>query len=97
MTSPYVALSHLGASTLRLGLESSEVVGLRWLQAVLAMGELTHEATLMVAEKAQAALDAQFLIALSVVSGRAEEAPARTVALYRRRVQANRHRLAPAD
>jgi len=84
----------LTANAARLGLEAGEVIGLRLLQA--AFGLARHdEAQLMITEKAQAALDAQFLIAGSVMAGEAHLAPARAVALYRRRVQANLRRLAP--
>ncbi len=96
MTSPFAAFIQLNTSAVELGVESVEVIGLRWLQAVESLGGLAEEASLMVAEKAKALLDAQFLIALAILSGRAEEAPARAVALYRGRVQANRHRLSPA-
>jgi hypothetical protein len=48
----------------------------------------------MISEKAQAAWDAQFLVAKSVMAGRPDLAAQRTVAFYRRRVQANRRRLA---
>jgi hypothetical protein len=82
-------------STARLGVEASEVIGLRVIQAAFG-GVATHaEAQLMITEKAQAALDAQFLIAGSVMAGEAHLAPSRAVALYRQRVQANRRRLTP--
>jgi hypothetical protein len=47
----------------------------------------------MVSEKAQAVLDAQVVLATSVMSGQGHLAPARAVALYRRRVKANQRRL----
>jgi hypothetical protein len=47
----------------------------------------------MTSEKAEAALDALFVIGDSLLNGEAHLAPARTLALYRRRVQANRSRL----
>jgi len=79
----------------RLGVEASEVIGLRIIQAAFG-GVATHaEAQLMITEKAQAALDAQFLIAGSVMAGEAHLAPGRAVALYRKRVQANSRRLSP--
>jgi len=82
-------------NTARLSVEASEVIGLRLIQAAFG-GVATHaEAQLMVTEKAQAALDAQFLIAGSVMAGEAHLAPSRAVSLYRRRVQANLRRLKP--
>jgi len=83
----------LGAA--RLGVEATEVIGLRLIQAAFGGFAAHDEAQLMITEKAQAALDAQFLIARSVMAGEAHLAPARAVALYRRRVQANLRRLTP--
>jgi len=82
-------------NTVRLGVEASEVIGLRVIQAAFG-GFATHdEAQLMITEKAQAALDAQFLIAQSMMAGEAHLAPSRALALYRSRVQANQRRLTP--
>ena len=44
-------------------------------------------------EKAQTAIDAHILVTRSVLEGEAHLAPARTVALYRERVQSNQRRL----
>ncbi len=94
MKSPLHPIFELATDTARLGMEATEVIGLRLIQAVF--GVANHdEAQLMITEKAQAALDAQFLIAKSVMAGEAHLAPSRAVALYRRRVQANHRRLAP--
>jgi hypothetical protein len=94
MKSAMNAFFELTANTARLGMEAGEVIGLRVFQA--AVGVAAHdEVQLMITEKAKAALDAQFLIAGSVMAGEAHLAPARAVALYRRRVQANRRRLTP--
>ena len=89
-SNPFFALS---AQAARLGLEAGEVIGLRMRQAALGEAGAGREAALMITEKAKAAMDAQFLIARSVMRGEAHLAPARTLALYRRRVQANRRRL----
>jgi hypothetical protein len=83
----------LGLDMARLGLESSGVIGLRVMRAALGAGDVRKEAALMISEKAKAAFDAQMIIAHSVMSGQGHLAPARTVALYRRRAQANRRRL----
>ncbi len=89
-SNPWIDLS---VDMARLGVESSSVIGLRMMQAALGSPGAQKEAVLMVSEKAKAALDAQFLLARSLLSGQAHLAPSRTVALYRRRVQANRRRL----
>jgi hypothetical protein len=47
----------------------------------------------MISEKTEAALDAQLQIGRSAMSGRLDLAPARAIALYRRRVRANQRRL----
>jgi hypothetical protein len=83
----------LGADMARLGVESSSVIGLRMMQAALGSPGAQEEAVLMVTEKAKAALDAQFLLARSVMAGQGHLGPRRAVALYRRRVQANHRRL----
>ena len=47
----------------------------------------------MVEEKAQAAMDAQTLFMRSLLTGGVASAPTETLAMYRRRVKANRRRL----
>ncbi len=83
----------LGIDMAKLGVESSSVIGLRMMQAAFGSADAQKEAVLMVSEKAQAAWDAQFLFARSLLAGEGRLAPSRTVALYRRRVQANHRRL----
>ena len=79
---------------LMLGLEAQNVIGLRILKAAIG-GEAAHqEATLMVAEKAQAVLDVQMMLTRSALAGEAHLGPGRALAIYRSRVQANQHRLA---
>ena len=77
-----------------LGLEAQGVITLRMLKAAVGGAAARKEAYLMVTEKAKAAADIQRLIARSLISGQAALAPGRTVALCRRRVRANRRRLA---
>jgi len=47
-----------------------------------------------VAEKGKAAWDANLMLTKSLLTGEGHLAPARAVALYRRRVNANKRRLA---
>jgi hypothetical protein len=54
------------------------------------------EAQLMVAEKLRAAAETQAQLMTSVLTGQGHLAPARAVAGYRRKVRANRRRLAKA-
>ena len=77
-----------------LAAESGAVIGLRMLRAVEGGPTWPAEARLMVEEKTKAAFDAQALLVASLLSGTSASAPSRTLALYRRRVKANRRRLA---
>jgi hypothetical protein len=47
----------------------------------------------MVSEKMAAAVEAQQSAATALLTGKAAQIPARTVALYRRKMRANRRRL----
>lgn len=87
---PWLSLT---ADVTRLYFEAQDVIGLRLLATAMGDTEAGEEALLMILEKGQAACDAQFLITKSVAAGEIHLAPARAVALYRRRVQANHRRL----
>jgi hypothetical protein len=82
--------------TARLTCESGHVIGLRIALAARGGRAAISEVSRMFSEKAATAVDAQILVAQSVLNGEAHLAPGRTVALYRARVQANRRRLAKA-
>jgi len=84
----------LGFDLFQLGLESQAVIGLRLAKAMMGGDLAGTEAHRMVSEKAKAAFDAQRLVATSMMSGRGDQAPALAVAMLRRRVRANRRRLA---
>jgi hypothetical protein len=86
----------LAADSMRLGLEAQDVIGLRLAKAACGDFDAGAEAVLMVAEKSQAAWDATFLVTRSMIAGEGHLAPARTLALYRRRVRANQRRLRSA-
>jgi hypothetical protein len=77
----------------RAGLEAQQVIGLRL--ATLAGGGIAASAEMnrMVAEKMSAALEAQHMAATAALTGNAAQIPSRTVALYRRKMRANRKRL----
>lgn len=83
----------LYSSFSNLATESGTVVGLRILKAFEGGPTWPAEARLMVAEKTQAAIDAHTLFVTSLLSGTTASAPSRTLAMYRRRVKANRRRL----
>jgi hypothetical protein len=74
-------------------LEAQQVIGLRL--AMLMSGDEAAPAELsrMVPEKMAAALEAQQAAANAALTGNAALIPSRTIALYRRKMRANRKRL----
>lgn len=76
-----------------LGMEMNAVIGLRMLQIATNDPKAQAEAQLMITEKMMALTTAQTRYAIDVMTGQAHNAPARTVAFYRRKVRANRKRL----
>jgi hypothetical protein len=89
-TNPWIALA---TDSLDLMRESHDVIGLRLTRAASGRLDSCDEAVRMVVEKAFAAWDTAVVVAESLVLGEGHLAPERTVALYRRRVQANYRRL----
>lgn len=92
---PKRGFSWLGLSfdVWRASLEAQQVIGLRL--ATLAGGGMTASAEInrMVAEKFSTAIEAQQVAATAALTGNAADIPSRTVALYRRKMRANRKRL----
>ncbi len=93
MESPCKTLFDLARDAAQLTVESGQVIGLRLSVAAKGGPQAMGEASRMISEKAQAAFDAQFLIADCLLRGQPHLAASKTVALYRERVQANRDRL----
>lgn len=93
MTADRVSWLSFAADSMKLGLEAQDVIGLRLIKAAFGGAGAGTEVVRMVVEKGQAALDANVVITRSVLAGEGHLAPARTLALYRRRVQANHRRL----
>jgi hypothetical protein len=93
MNAPWNSWLDLSADAASLGHESGQVIGLRLVVAGRGGADAQVELCRMISEKALAALDAHFVVAGSLLTGEGHLAPARTLALYRRRVQANRSRL----
>jgi hypothetical protein len=73
--------------------EACTVVGLRLMKLALGGAAANAEIQRMIGEKSAAFAAAQIAVATSLVAGKAHLAPARAVAVYRRRVRANRRRL----
>jgi hypothetical protein len=78
------------------GLEAQQVISLRL--ALLAAGSDSAgaETARMVSEKMSAALEVQHAVVTAAMTGSPGLIPARTVAIYRRKMRANRRRLGPA-
>ena len=80
-------------SAMQLGVEAQSVIALRMMKMAAGGAAAETEVRRMISEKTEAALDAQLQIGRSAMSGRLDLAPARAIALYRRRVRANQRRL----
>jgi hypothetical protein len=83
----------LFADSMRLAVESQGVIALRMLKFAGGGAGAQDEFHRMFAEKALAVVEAQVEAGLSAITGQPQLAPARAVALYRRRVRANQRRL----
>lgn len=84
----------LSLNALRLGTEANTVVALRMMKIAGGGAGAATEAQLMVSEKIQAAIEAQSQLAVGAMTGAAAYVgPSKAVALYRRKVRANRRRL----
>jgi hypothetical protein len=77
----------------RAGLEAQQVIGLRLAKLGRGGTAATAEANRMVSEKITAAFKAQSAATAALLTGNAAQIAARTVALYRRKIRANRKRL----
>ena len=86
-------VAQLSFDTLHLGREAYSLIGLRFFEMATGGVPAVSEALRMMPEKITALVDAQILIAASVLSGRPDLAPAQVVALYRERVSDNEQRL----
>jgi hypothetical protein len=86
----------LSWATWQMTLEAQEVIALRMMKFASGGDLGGHEALRMVTEKAQTAMQAQFGIAQAMMSGSPENATGHALALYRRKIRANRRRLTRA-
>jgi hypothetical protein len=88
---PWLKLTH---SVAMLAMESQTVIGLRMIRLAAGGPAASKEASGMVQEKLEALGRAQFQVASDVMLGRGHRAPGKTINAYRRKVRANRKRLA---
>lgn len=86
----------IGLDAWRLGLEASAVIGLRSLRIAQGGASGRAEAKRMVSEKVAAAADLQVRALTGGLGATPASASARTIAHYRRKVNANRRRLTKA-
>lgn len=83
----------IGLDAWRLGLEASTVIGLRTLRIAQGGAVGLAEAERMVQEKVDAGIALQAMALSGGLGGNPATASARTLAHYRRKVNANRRRL----
>lgn len=81
------------SNAIKLSVTAQTVIALRMARLAKGGAAARRESKRMVDEKIKAAFDANADAARSIASGKASQVPARTVALYRKRVQANLRRL----
>ena len=86
----------IGMDAWALGLEASTVIGLRTLKIAAGGPAATAEANRMVQEKIDAAAELQMLAMTGGLGVTAPGATKKALALYRRKVRANRRRLTGA-
>ena len=83
----------LTLDTISLGMEANAVIGLRLMKAFVGGPAADKEASRMVAEKLEALVDLQTSLMATTLTSPPHLAPARAVAMYRKKVQANQARL----
>jgi len=91
---PVTTWLKLGADVSSLGVQASAVIGLRMLTIAGGGAAANAEVRLMINEKVKAALEMQTLALTGRLGGRPDQALAKTLAHYGRKVNANRRRLA---
>lgn len=87
------ALLRLNLSMMQLGAEAAGVMALRTVKLAAGGAAATAEAERMVTEKMLVAAEVQGKAWIDAMTGASHLTPSRTVALYRRKVRANRRRL----
>jgi hypothetical protein len=80
-------------SFVKLNSEAQQVVGLRMARLALGGRQAEIESQRMISEKLVTMVEAQISLITDIATGRADLAPARAIALFQRRVSANRRRL----
>lgn len=84
----------LSLDAVQLGAEAGHVMALRMMKLADGGAGALAEAQLMVAEKMQAAVEAQGALLQGALTGSVHAGPQKAMQVYRRKVRANRRRLA---
>jgi hypothetical protein len=95
MKQPSTSWFQLSWDMMQLGVEAQSVIVLRTLKMATGGAGANEEVSLMISEKVQAAMDAQFELTKAAMAGRTDGL-AKAVELYRGRVRANQMRLSGA-
>ena len=83
----------MATNAIKLGVSAPAVIALRIAKVSKGGAAARRESKRMVSEKVKAAFDASVDAAGSIASGKARQVPARTIALYQKRVGENLRRL----
>jgi hypothetical protein len=83
----------LSLNTWQAGLEAQHVIGLRLAKLAGGGNKATDEAIRMTSEKLYTLWEAQTAATIAALTGKSGLIPSRTLALYRRKMRANRKRL----
>jgi hypothetical protein len=89
--------SKLAFDAAKLGVTASMVIGLRVARIAMGGPRAKTEIKRMVSEKVTAARVASMSVATDALIGRAHKSPAKTLALYQKRVSANLRRLSKGE
>ena len=85
--------ARMAVNAVKLGVSVPAVIALRIAKVSKGGAPARRESRRMVGEKMKAAFDASVDAAGSIASGKARQVPARTIALYQKRVGENLRRL----
>jgi hypothetical protein len=84
---------HLATQSAKLAIEAQQVIALRLAKLAAGGPRAAHEASTMVSEKLAALARAQSMMVRAAGSGRAGQGAKSVMAMYLRKVRANRRRL----
>ncbi len=92
---PNMALANMAFQSTMLAIEAQQVIALRLAKMAMGGPDVRGEAKLMVAEKVETAAKGGQMMMEAALGGKRDLGAGQVVKLYRRKVRANRRRLAP--